>query len=102
MDIICSKSCVLGLWNESTVFSVVLKTYKIRTLLFAGVNINQCVLGTLLDAYYRGWDCIMIEDCCGTKTPAGQDVLILDVLVSELFIDLYESNLQRRRGLTAL
>lgn len=56
------------LWNDQTAFSDVLKEHKIRTLLFAGVNTNQCVHGTLLDAYYWGHNLILLKDCCGTKT----------------------------------
>lgn len=31
----------------------------------------QCVLGTVIDAYYRGYDCIMVEDCVATTSPPG-------------------------------
>lgn len=30
-----------------------------KTLLFTGMNTDQCVLGTLVDAYSGGWDCVM-------------------------------------------
>jgi nicotinamidase-related amidase len=81
-DLIISKNRVSGFWNGETAFAQALDSLGIRTLLFAGVNTNQCVLGTLLDAYYRGYDCLLIEDCCATKTPGGQDVPILDISVS--------------------
>ena len=29
------------------------------------------MLGTLVDAYYRGYDCITVEDCVATTSPAG-------------------------------
>lgn len=57
------------------------KQKKIRTLLFAGVNTDQCVLGTLTDAYSWGWDCILVEDCCATTTPGGQEVTVLNCSV---------------------
>ena len=31
----------------------------------------QCVLGTLSDAYSKGYDCIVVDDCIATKSPAG-------------------------------
>ena len=31
----------------------------------------QCVLGTLVDAYSKGYDCIVVEDCVATKSPPG-------------------------------
>lgn len=73
-DIICSKNRVSGLWNDTTPFSRALEKHKIKTLLFAGVNTDQCILGTLLDAYYRGMDCLMLQDCCATTTPGGQEL----------------------------
>ncbi|CAH0018090.1 unnamed protein product [Clonostachys rhizophaga] len=78
-DLFINKNRVSGLSKDDTPLAQILKQKKIRTLLFAGVNTNQCVLGTLLDAYYRGYDCILIEDSCATNTPGGQDVSILDI-----------------------
>lgn len=85
-DVFVSKNRVSGLWNEEAdllrALGAAPGSPETKTLLFAGVNTNQCVLGTLLDAYYRGFDCVMLEDCCATTTPGGQDVPILDVSVS--------------------
>ncbi|KAI1631065.1 isochorismatase [Biscogniauxia mediterranea] len=75
-DIFCDKNRISGLWHGETPLGKALVAHGIRTLLFAGVNTDQCVLGTLSDAYYQGFDCIMVEDCCGTPTPGGQDVSI--------------------------
>ncbi|KAI1502559.1 isochorismatase [Biscogniauxia marginata] len=75
-DIFCNKNRISGLCNSETPLSKALVEGGFRTLLFAGVNTDQCVLGTLSDAYYRGYDCIMVEDCCATPTPGGQDVSI--------------------------
>ncbi|OSX65303.1 hypothetical protein POSPLADRAFT_1134722, partial [Postia placenta MAD-698-R-SB12] len=30
-----------------------------------------CVLGTLVDAYFRGYDCITLEDGVATTSPTG-------------------------------
>ncbi|KAI1372412.1 Isochorismatase hydrolase [Hypoxylon crocopeplum] len=75
-DIFCDKDRISGFWHGETSLAKALAASGYRTLLFAGVNTDQCVLGTLADAYYRGWDCIMVEDCCATKTPNGHDVTI--------------------------
>ncbi|CAD0110042.1 unnamed protein product [Aureobasidium uvarum] len=42
----------------------------IRSLLFAGVNTDQCVSGTLTDAFSKGYDCVMLKDACGTTSPS--------------------------------
>jgi nicotinamidase-related amidase len=39
------------------------------TLLFGGVNADQCVLATLQDASCLGYDCILLRDCTATTSP---------------------------------
>ncbi|KAI0106882.1 Isochorismatase hydrolase [Daldinia grandis] len=75
-DIFCSKNRISGFWHGETPLAKELDSGGFRTLVFAGVNTDQCVLGTLADAYYRGYDCILVEDCCATGTPGGQEVTI--------------------------
>lgn len=41
----------------------------IRTLLFAGVNTDQCVMATLQDFHAKGFDTIMLRDGCATDSP---------------------------------
>lgn len=41
----------------------------ITSLLFTGVNTDQCVSGSLEDAFSKGYDCILIKDGCGTTSP---------------------------------
>jgi nicotinamidase-related amidase len=83
-DIFCSKNRISGLWTNNTPLDKALKHRGFRTLLFAGVNTDQCVLGTLTDAYNRGYDCVLLEDCCASKTPGGYEVTIWNVSVSLL------------------
>ena len=52
-----------------TVLDRVLRNLDITTLLFAGVNADQCVLCTLQDANFRGYDCLLLEDCTATTSP---------------------------------
>jgi nicotinamidase-related amidase len=33
------------------------------------VNIDQCVMTTLQDANFLGYDCILLEDCAATTSP---------------------------------
>lgn len=48
----------------------ILRNLRVTTLLFAGVNLDQCVLCTLQDANFRGYDCLLVEDCAATTSPA--------------------------------
>lgn len=48
----------------------VLRNLDVTTLLFAGVNLDQCVLATLTDAACLGYDCVLLEDCAATTSPS--------------------------------
>lgn len=47
----------------------VLRTQGISTLFFAGVNIDQCVSSTMEEAYFRDYNCVLLEDACATSSP---------------------------------
>jgi nicotinamidase-related amidase len=47
----------------------VLRNLRVDTLLFAGVNVDQCVLATLSDAACLGYDVVLVEDLCATTSP---------------------------------
>ena len=47
-----------------------LNEHNLRTLLFTGINIDQCVMGTLQDAYLKGFDTILLKDGCATDSPS--------------------------------
>ncbi|CAA7265826.1 unnamed protein product [Cyclocybe aegerita] len=65
------KNRMSGLWGYQTALDLFLKENGITTLLFSGVNTDQCVLGTLVDAYFRGYDCIVLSDATATTSPDG-------------------------------
>ncbi|MBV9088103.1 MAG: cysteine hydrolase, partial [Acidobacteriaceae bacterium] len=60
-DIFVDKHRISGFWD--TPLDSILRNLAVRTLLFAGVNADECVLGTLMDANFHGYDTIMLEDC---------------------------------------
>jgi nicotinamidase-related amidase len=66
-DIRVSKYRMSGFWD--TALDSILRNLGVTTLLFAGVNLDQCVLATLQDASCLGYDCILLEDCSGTTSP---------------------------------
>jgi len=69
-DVWIHKIRMSGLWGSGTPCTEFLEREGIRTLLFAGVNTDQCVGGSLQDAFTKGWDCILLKDACGTTSPA--------------------------------
>ncbi|KAI0778242.1 Isochorismatase hydrolase [Trametes elegans] len=70
-DVWINKNRMSGIWGSQTELDLYLKEQGITTLFFAGVNADQCVLGTLVDAYSLGYDCIVVEDCVATASPSG-------------------------------
>jgi nicotinamidase-related amidase len=66
-DIRVTKYRYSGFWD--TELDTILRNLGVTTLFFAGVNADQCVMSTLQDAMFLGYDCIMVEDCVGTTSP---------------------------------
>lgn len=67
-DIRVDKYRISGFWD--TPLDSILRNLGTRTILFAGVNIDQCVMCTLTDANFLGYGCLLLEDCCATTSPA--------------------------------
>ena len=68
-DVWVHKNRLSGMWGASTPCQKVLEEKGIKTLLFTGVNTDQCVSGTLTDSFSKGYDCILLNDGCGTTSP---------------------------------
>ncbi|WP_016949435.1 cysteine hydrolase family protein [Anabaena sp. PCC 7108] len=66
-DISVDKYRMSGFWDTS--LDSILRNLGITTILFAGVNADQCVLTTLCDANFLGYDCILVKDCTATTSP---------------------------------
>lgn len=55
-------------WDCET--DAVLRNLGITTLLIGGVNMDQCVMTTLEDASFLGYDTILLQDCTATTSPS--------------------------------
>jgi len=56
-----------GFWD--TPLDSILRNLAVTTLMFAGVNVDQCVFATVVDAACIGYDVVLLEDCCATTSP---------------------------------
>lgn len=54
---------------QDTELDSVLRNLRVDTLLFAGVNADQCVLATLMDAANLGYDVLVLQDAVATTSP---------------------------------
>jgi nicotinamidase-related amidase len=66
-DVQVDKYRMSGFWD--TPLDSILRNLGKTTLLFAGVNVDQCVMVTLQDANFLGYDCILLRDCTATTSP---------------------------------
>ena len=66
-DIEVAKYRMSGFWD--TALDSILRNLRVDTLLFGGVNVDQCVLATLTDAACLGYDVVLVEDCAATTSP---------------------------------
>jgi ureidoacrylate peracid hydrolase len=67
-DLLVDKYRMSGFFD--TELDSILRNLDATTLLFAGVNVDQCVLATLSDAACIGYDCVLLSDCCATTSPS--------------------------------
>ncbi|KAL5534399.1 hypothetical protein ACEPAG_861 [Sanghuangporus baumii] len=70
-DVWIHKNRMSGIWGAQTSLDLYLQEEGITTLFMTGVNADQCVLGTTIDAYYRGYDIVLVSDATATTSPEG-------------------------------
>ncbi|GIJ28768.1 peroxyureidoacrylate/ureidoacrylate amidohydrolase RutB [Micromonospora qiuiae] len=66
-DIHVAKHRMSGFFD--TPLDSILRNLRTDTVLFAGVNADQCVMATLTDAACLGYDAVLLEDAVGTTSP---------------------------------
>lgn len=66
-DIQIVKHRFSAFWDTET--DAVLRNLGVKTLLIGGVNMDQCVMTTLEDASFLGYDTILVEDGTATTSP---------------------------------
>lgn len=66
-DLHVDKHRISGFWD--TPLDSILRALQVKTLFFAGVNTDHCVLATLIDASFQGYDTVLLEDCTATSSP---------------------------------
>ena len=67
-DIQVIKHRFSGFWD--TELDSILRNLAVKTLFIGGVNMDQCVMTTLEDASFLGYDTVLIEDGTATTSPS--------------------------------
>ncbi len=66
-DILVEKYRMSGF--QDTPLDSILRNLGVTTLIFGGVNVDQCVFATLIDAASLGYDVVLLSDCSATTSP---------------------------------
>ncbi|MCL1479946.1 cysteine hydrolase [Marinobacter sp. M3C] len=66
-DIIVHKNRFSGFWHNE--LDAILRRLDISTLFFAGINTERCVLASMQDATFLGYDVLLIEDAAASPAP---------------------------------
>lgn len=70
----------------ATDFEQILRSRGVRNLIFCGVTTDCCVHTTMRDANDRGFECMLLEDCCAaTKVDNHEAILAFTKMGDGLF-----------------
>jgi len=61
------KQVCPGIGNQSPLDKILVR--GIRNIILTGITMDVCVHTTMREGNDRGFDCLLVEDCCGATDP---------------------------------
>lgn len=68
---------------HATDFEQILRNRGIRNLVITGVTTDCCVHTTMRDANDRGFECLLLEDCCGATQQHNHEAILRFTTMSD-------------------
>lgn len=65
----------------ATDLDLILRDRKIRNLVITGITTDVCVHSTLREANDRGYECLVLADCCGATVKENHDAALRTIKI---------------------